>query len=54
MDAWIATQDMVEKLDELHMGVDNFLLRFPLLFGFTGLMTSCVLIILSVASLLGK
>ncbi len=54
MDAWIATQDMVEKLDELHLGVDHFMFRYPLLFGFTGLMTSCILIILSVASLFGK
>ena len=54
MDAWIATQDMVDKLDELHLGIDNIILRFPLLFGFTGLMTSAVLIILSIASLLSK
>lgn len=54
MDAWIATQDMIDKLDELHLGIDNIILRFPLLFGFTGLMTSAILIILSLASLLGK
>ncbi|MEW6673415.1 MAG: hypothetical protein AB1427_17075 [Thermodesulfobacteriota bacterium] len=54
MDAWITTQDMVDKLDELHLGIDNIILRFPLLFGFTGLMTSAVLIILSIASLLSK
>jgi len=54
MDAWIATQDMVDKLDEFHLGIDKIILRFPLLFGFTGLMTSAVLIILSLASLLGK
>lgn len=54
MDAWIATQDMVDKLDELHLGIDNIILRFPLLFGFTGLMTSAVLIILSIASLFSK
>jgi hypothetical protein len=54
MDAWIATQDMVDKLDEFHLGIDNIILRFPLLFGFTGLMTSAVLIILSIASLLNK
>jgi len=54
MDAWIATQDIADKLDELHMGIDTIILRFPLLFGFTGLMTSAVLIILSIASLLSK
>ena len=54
MDAWIATQDMIDKLDELHLGIDKVILRFPLLFGFTGLMTSAVLIILSIASLLSK
>lgn len=54
MDAWIATQDIADKLDEFHLGIDNIILRFPLLFGFTGLMTSAVLIILSIASLLSK
>jgi len=54
MDAWIATQDIADKLDEFHMGIDYIILRFPLLFGFTGLMTSAVLIILSIASLLNK
>jgi len=54
MDAWIATQDIADKLDEFHMGIDNIILRFPLLLGFTGLMTSAVLIILSIASLLSK
>jgi len=52
MDAWIATQYMVDKLDELHLGIDNIILHYPMLFGFTGLMTSAVLIILSIASLL--
>ena len=54
MDAWIATQDIADKLDEFHLGLDNIILRFPLLFGFTGLMTSAVLVILSIASLLSK
>lgn len=54
MDAWIATQDIADKLDEFHLGIDNIILRFPLLFGFTGLMTSAVLVILSIASLLSK
>jgi len=54
MDAWIGTEGMVDKLDELHLGIDNIILRFPLLFGFTGLMTSAVLIILSIASLLSQ
>jgi len=54
MDAWIATQDIADKLDEFHLGIDNIILRFPLLIGFTGLMTSAVLIILSIASLLSK
>jgi len=54
MDAWIATQDIADKLDEFHLGIDNIILRFPLLFGFTGLMSSAVLIILSIASLLSK
>jgi len=52
MDAWIATQYMADKLDELNYGIDNIILRYPLLFGFTGLMTSVVLIILAIASLL--
>jgi len=54
MDAWIATQGIADKLDEFHPGIDNFILRFPLLFGFAGLMTSAVLIILSIASLFSK
>ena len=51
MDAWIATQKIADKLDEFHLGIDNIILRFPLLFGFAGLMTSSVLIILCIASL---
>lgn len=54
MDSWVATQDMVDKLDAFHFGIDKIILRFPLLFGFTGLMTSAVLIVLSTASLLSK
>jgi len=54
MDAWIATQDIADKLDEFRPGIDNMILRFPLLFGFAGLMTSAVLIILSIASLFSK
>lgn len=52
MDAWFATQYMVDKLDEFHHGLDDFILRYPLLFGFAGLMTSLILIILSIASIL--
>jgi len=47
MDAWFATQFVVERLDEFHDGIDNLILRFPLPFGFAGLTTSLILIFLS-------
>lgn len=51
MDSWFATQFVVERLDEFHHGVENLILKYPLLFGFAGLMTSLILVILSIGSL---
>ena len=53
MDSWFATQFVVDKLDEYHHGIENIIVRYPLLFGFAGLMTSLVLILLAAFSLLG-
>ena len=47
MDSWFSTQFMVDKLDEFHHEIENVIEKHPLLFGFTGLMTSFVLILLS-------
>ena len=52
MDSWIETEFMVDKLDEFHHGIDNIILKYPILFGFTGLMTSAILILLSIISLI--
>lgn len=52
MDSWFATQFVVDRLDEFHHGIENLILKYPLLFGFAGLMTSLILVILSVGSLL--
>jgi hypothetical protein len=52
MDSWFATQFVVDRLDESHHGVENLILKYPLLFGFAGLMTSLILVILSIGSLL--
>jgi hypothetical protein len=52
MDSWVETESMVDKLDEFHHGIENIILKYPLLFGFTGLMTSAILIMLSVVSLI--
>ena len=51
MDSWFATQFVVDRLDEFHYGIENLILKYPLLFGFAGLMTSLILIILSIGSL---
>ena len=51
MDSWVETEFMVDKLDEFHHGIENIILKYPLLFGFTGLMTSAILILLSIVSL---
>ena len=51
MDSWFATQFVVERLDEFHHGIENLILKYPLLFGFAGLMTSLILVILSIGSL---
>ena len=52
MDSWFATQFVVDRLDEFHHGIENLILKYPLLFGFAGLMTSLILVILSIGSLL--
>jgi hypothetical protein len=52
MDAWFATQFMIDKLDEFHHDVDELILKYPLLFGFAGLMTSFVLILLALTGIL--
>ncbi len=52
MDSWIETEFMVDKLDEFHHGIENIILKYPILFGFTGLMTSAILILLSIISLI--
>jgi len=52
MDSWFATDFVVDKLDEFHHGMEDIILKYPLFFGFTGLMTSTVLILLSVVSML--
>lgn len=52
MDSWVETESVVDKLDEFHHGIENIILKYPLLFGFTGLMTSATLILLSVVSLI--
>ena len=41
-----------KQLDEFHHGIDNIILKYPILFGFTGLMTSAILILLSIISLI--
>ena len=52
MDSWFATQFVVDRLDEFHHGVENLIFKYPILFGFAGLMTSLILVILSIGSLL--
>ena len=52
MDSWFATDFVVDKLDEFHHGIEDIIIKYPLFFGFTGLMTSAVLILLSIVSLL--
>ena len=51
MDSWFATQFVVDRLDEFHHGIENLILKYPLLFGFAGLMTSLILVILSIGSI---
>jgi len=52
MDSWFPTDFVVDKLDEFHPGIEDIILKYPLFFGFTGLMTSGVLILLSIVSML--
>ena len=52
MDSWFATQFMVDKLDAFHHDVDEIILKYPLFFGFAGLMTSLILTLLALIALL--
>jgi hypothetical protein len=47
MNAWVDTQNLVDKLNEFHPGLDDILLRYPFAFGVAGLAASIIIIALS-------